>query len=122
MAVQIKYRALPLRDLFSELSRTAGGSFLQLTMYYVQFTTNYREAWNKAASELFTVDEDRELLTSIGSSLGSSDTAGQAAMLERSRELLSARLREAAEISAKKGSMYRSVGLLTGLGIAIVVI
>jgi stage III sporulation protein AB len=120
MAVQIRYRELPLGDLFGVLS---GGAFLQRTIDNSGFTmNNWRSAWNAAADELFTVDGDREILLSIGNALGGSDTAGQIAMLELNRELLQARLREAAEMSARKGAMYRSVGLLTGLGLAVIVI
>jgi stage III sporulation protein AB len=120
MAVQIRYRALPLGDLFNSLG---DGAFMKAVREEADSPhgANYRRSWNRAAEELFTLDEDREILCSVGNALGSSDTAGQLAMLELNRELLQSRLREAAEASSRKGAMYRSVGLLTGLGLAIVV-
>jgi stage III sporulation protein AB len=119
MAVQIRYRALPLGELFGSLQ---GGEFLQLIMNNEQGIMNWREKWCEAANELFKLEEDREILLSVGSSLGNSDTAGQTAMLELNRELLAGRLAEASEAAARKGAMYRSVGMLAGLGLAIIVV
>lgn len=84
---------------------------------------NWRGAWNEAADGFSELgDGDVELLMGVGNSLGNSDTAGQIAMLELNSELLKARFAEAAEEASRKGAMYRSVGLLTGLGLAIIVI
>jgi stage III sporulation protein AB len=119
MAVQIRYRALPLGELFASLQ---GGEFLQLIMNKEQGTMNWREKWNAAIDELPVLKEDREILLSVGSSLGNSDTAGQLAMLELNKELLAGRLAEASDAAARKGAMYRSVGILSGLGLAIIVV
>ena len=118
MAVQIRYRALPLGDLFIELQ---GGVFMDEVLK--NSDSNWRNSWNKAVSQFTELDDgDRELLISIGNSLGGSDAAGQTAMLELNRELLSARLKTASETAAKKGAMYRSVGVMVGLGLAVMVI
>ena len=119
MAVQIRYRALPLGELFSELQ---GGIFLQHVGANIIRPLNHREAWNAAVAEFPELVEERDILISIGNSLGSSDTAGQVAMLELNKELLTARLAEAAEAATKKGAMYRSVGVLSGLGLAIIIV
>jgi stage III sporulation protein AB len=119
MAVQIRYRALPLGELFSELK---GGEFLKAVGANIIHPLNHREAWNAAVAEFPELVEERDILISIGNSLGSSDTAGQVAMLELNKELLRARLAEASEAATKKGAMYRSVGVLSGLGLAIIVV
>jgi len=119
MAVQIRYRALPLGELFSELQ---GGEFLQLIMNNEQLTMNWREKWAEAVDSFPTLKGEREILLSIGNSLGNSDSAGQIAMLELNKELLSARLVEASDAASRKGAMYRSVGVLSGLGLAIIVV
>jgi len=117
MAVQIRYRALPLGELFGAL---CGGEFLDAVTESAAL--NKREAWSAAADKFPALKEEREILMSIGSSLGNSDAAGQAAMLELNKELLSARLAEAADAAARKGAMYRSVGVLSGLGLAIIIV
>lgn len=117
MAVQIRYRALPLGELFETLN---GGLFLGAVLENADI--NKREAWNAAADEFPALKEEREILLSIGNSLGSSDTAGQIAMLELNKELLASRLAEASDAAARKSAMYRSVGILAGLGLAIIVV
>jgi stage III sporulation protein AB len=122
MAMQIRYRALPLGELFAALK--GGGEFMNAVGAHTAHPSamNPREAWNKAVTGLFANEEDRDILCAVGNALGGSDTAGQLAMLELNKELLTARLHEASEQSARTGKMYRSVGLLTGLGLAIIII
>ena len=124
MSAQIRYRALPLGDLFTELdSAGGGGKFISKVAEYANNGVNRRGAWNEAVCDFGELDPgDREILLSVGNSLGGSDIAGQLSMLELSGELLAVRQREAAETSSRKGAVYRSVGLLAGLGLAIIVI
>jgi len=117
MAVQIKYRALPLGDLFETLK---GGEFINKVLE--DKNPNRREAWNNAINEFSELTDEREILLMVGNSLGKSDIEGQISMLELNKKLLRARHKEASETSLKKGAMYRSVGLLMGLGLAIIVI
>jgi len=121
MAVQIRYRALPLAELFGALN---GSEFLETVGagFHARPNINYRDAWNNAVDSFSELAEEREILLSIGNSLGGSDVSGQIAMLELNKELLQKRLGAASETAQKKGAMYRSVGLLTGLGLAIMVI
>jgi len=119
MAVQVRYRSLPLGELFVHFENNIYiGRVLEKAK-----EQNWRDAWNTAAkcfSELHS--EDIKILINIGNALGGSDTAGQVAMLELNKNLLTARLKEASESTAKKGAMYRSVGFFSGLGLAIIVI
>jgi len=120
MATQIRYRALPLGELFGVVK--SDGEFIAAVTDKAAYQ-NWRGAWN-AAAESFPelTDGDKEVLFAVGNALGGSDTAGQVAMLELNRELLSARLRDAAQNYSKKGIMYRSVGILSGLGLGIMVL
>ena len=122
MAVQIRYRAMPLSDLFGMLK---GDVFIDAVLAQAGDvrSPNWHIAWNQAVKGFPELDVgDREVLISIGNSLGGSDAAGQTAMLEFNRELLLARQKDAADCFSKKGAMYRSVGLLSGLGLAVIVL
>ena len=50
------------------------------------------------------------------------DTDGQLSMLEMSKSLLQSRLEQAREDYSKKGRMYRSTGVLLGIGAAVTLI
>jgi stage III sporulation protein AB len=120
MATQIRYRALPLGELFGAMK--SDGEFITAVHEKAAYQ-NWRGAWVAAAQSFPELtDGDKEVLCSIGNALGGSDTAGQVAMLELNKELLSARLKDAAQNYSKKGVMYRSVGILSGLGLGIVVL
>jgi stage III sporulation protein AB len=119
MAVQIRYQALPLGELFAYFK---GNVFIDTVIEQAD-EQNWRNAWGKAVNNFPELDSgDKEILKAIGNSLGNSDTMGQTAMLELNKNLLTARLSEASENVVRKGAMYRSVGLLTGLGLAIIIV
>jgi len=120
MAVQIRYRALPLQDLFNLYNNN---EFILMVNNQMQISRNVRTAWKDAVCAFPEFDDgDKELLISVGGLLGNSDTDGQVAMLEMNKNLLGARLKEASENLVKKGAMYRSVGFLSGLALAVIVI
>lgn len=124
MSVQMKYRMLPVEQLIEEMS---GGRFIFIDKVYeiLKSKNNYdwRFAWEKAVVETSEINgEDCELLISVGKQLGNSDINGQLALLELNKSLFRARFSEAVAENNKKGKMYRSVGLLAGLGVAIIIL
>ncbi|MCL2108462.1 MAG: stage III sporulation protein AB [Oscillospiraceae bacterium] len=122
LAVQIRYRALPLGEFFAG-SVSSNGRFTERITAHINSGVNWRGAWSEAVCDFAELDDgDREILAEVGSCLGGSDAAGQISMLELNKELLTARLKEATADSAKKAAMYRSVGLLSGLAIGIMVL
>ena len=58
----------------------------------------------------------------LGDSLGQTDTEGQLSFLAMYEELIKKNLEQAAKMYAEKGRMYRSVGLLCGLAVGIMVL
>lgn len=78
---------------------------------------------NSALQKLYILDEsDKEILSNVFRKLGRSDTDGQLSMLEMNRKLLESRLEKARADYLQKGRMYRSVGILSGIGIAVILI
>lgn len=117
MALLIRYRALPVKELFQELSRY---EFIQRVS---EWGGAGRENWVSVANELTELEEsERGIVKSIGLSLGTSDINGQLSMLEMNSQLLAKQIEIAHEQYMKKGRLYRSVGILAGLFVAILVI
>ena len=118
MALLIRYRALPVKDLFSELSRyefisNVGGAV----------GADFRGGWVTAADKLTELGEyERKVVKSVGLSLGTSDIEGQIGMLEVNAEILSKHSEEAHEQYVKKGNLYRIFGVLAGMFIAVLLI
>jgi len=116
MSLLIRHRALPVSDLFTEMSRyefiTKVGS-----------ACDFRDGWAKAADGLDELHEsERAIVRSVGMALGTSDVQGQISMLEVNARLLSQHGDEAHEEYRVKGKMYRSIGILAGLFMAILII
>ena len=117
MALLIRYRALPVKELFFELSR------YEFIRRVAEWGETGRENWAAAADELSELGEqERGIVKSIGLSLGTSDIGGQLSMLEVNSQLLAKYVDEAHEQYMKKGKLYRSFGILAGLLAAILII
>jgi len=114
----IRYRALPVKELFSELSR-----YDFIRSVEVSESGGFRESWVAAADSLTELDKsERDIVKAVGCSLGNSDIEGQLSMLEVNAALLKKNADQAAELYDKKGGMYRSFGFLSGLMAAVMII
>jgi len=118
MSLLIRHRALPVNELFTEMSR-----YEFISRADNQENGDFRKSWAFAADELTELDNtQRDIIKAVGFSLGSSDVAGQLSMLEVNAQLLDKHSDEAHELYLKKGKLYRTVGLLAGLFIAILLV
>lgn len=78
---------------------------------------------NISDDELYMLDKrDTAIIRELLNGLGKTDTDGQISMLEMNKKLLQNRLEQAREEYSKKGRMYRSVGVLVGVGAAVMLI
>ncbi len=78
---------------------------------------------NISEDELYMLDKrDMAIIRELLNGLGKTDTDGQISMLEMNKKLLQNRLEQAREEYSKKGRMYRSVGVLVGIGAAVMLI
>ena len=82
-----------------------------------------REAWNKSISELkndlFLEKEDEEVLRALGNSLGTTDCENQLRILQLTRSKLSMIEKKAETLKQKNVRLCRSLGVLSGLLIII---
>jgi stage III sporulation protein AB len=116
MSMLIRHRALPVGDLFMELSRY---EFISK----IGDCGDFRGNWEAVTDSLTELGEsERSIIKSVGLSLGTSDVQGQLSMLEMNSQLLDKHTDEAREQYIKKGRLYRSFGLLAGLFTAILII
>ena len=126
MSLLIRHRALPIGELFRELS---SNEFISRVLELREMHelsgegSCFRESWNKTADELNELSEsERSTIKSIGRSLGASDIEGQLSMLEVNAALLENFAEEAHEQYIQKGKLYRSMGTLAGLFAAVMII
>lgn len=125
LTVQIRYTNSEIGDI---LSRAAESEEFK-NLYFVCECSkldgkgNFHLLWREGVKKQpFLTSKDRELLNSLGDSLGQTDTEGQLSFLEMYEEMIKKSLEQAARDYTNKGRMYRSVGLLCGLAIGIMVL
>lgn len=122
----IRYRELNVYEIAAELQTWL--SYKNTEFVYslpCEFSCeeNFHETWKKAIeSDVSLGDNEKNILTSLGNELGTSDTEGQLAILETAKIRLSQLQEIRSEEYTKKGKLYRSVGLLTGVMAGILII
>ena len=120
-AIEIRCSA-PTLD---ELCERARGRFAELLRERRSICEDFHTAWEQACGSLTQNgfgEEEAELLRELGKSLGTSDAAGQLKLLELNEERIAALYSSAEADYAAKGKLFRSVGMLCGIGAAILII
>ena len=125
-ATKIKYTYEPIPSLFMEISNKIGGNIgniFSLAATRMKEDTA-GEAWEKALDEVNNnlSKEDITILKNLSKLLGETDIEGQISQIEVVNEFLTSQLKNANEERRKNEKMYRTLGIVTGLTIAIILI
>jgi stage III sporulation protein AB len=113
-----------LIDSACELESLAENRFLPLCRDEMHRGASFPSAWRTALSERPGAlgVEEAALLSGLGQVLGSADLDSQLDALACARSRLEAHIAEAEERRDKHGKLYRSLGVLTGVGIVVLLI
>ncbi len=129
LSLQIRYRALPVYELACALESSKGLEplrFIGTLSEHIENERDFSIAWSNAIDsskdQTSLKEDDIKILISVGNELGKSDIDGQISTLSLYRDMLSRSLKSAIEEKHNKGKMYRNLGALIGVGIAIILI
>lgn len=87
----------------------------------VSDSERFFDGWRTAVEQDFTLQgEEKQLLTELGSVLGTTDTEGQLSALELIGTRLCQLTAEAQQSAEEKGKLYRALGILGGAAAAVV--
>jgi stage III sporulation protein AB len=120
-----------LTDSFEKISRSSDSAVTLLFSDTVKILSssdglNASEAWEKAVrnniKNTSLKKEDEEILVSFGKMLGASDLEGQIKNIRLTLNQLKMQEQKAEESKKKNESMYRSLGILGGLALVIILI
>ena len=82
---------------------------------------SFSSAWRKSIYDFDGIEaQEREILLSIGDTLGSSNLENQIAAIACTRSSLEERLTQAREDINRHGRLYRALGALGGIALAII--
>jgi len=125
-ATKIKFTYEPIPTVFLEISQKIGGNigniFYQAANRMKEQTAG--DAWQDAIKEVKTNlnKEDTDILKNLGRLLGQTDLDGQIVEIDVVNNFLISQLENAEEERKKYEKMYRTLGIVTGLTIAIILI
>lgn len=125
---KIKFTCVPIQDIFSQLysdnQDNIGEIFKQVNIY--MNNNSAQESWDKALEEAKDKtnlsNEDIAALKTLGKMLGNTDIDGQVSQIELTENLLTKQIENAQEEKKKNLKLYKTLGVATGLTIAIILI
>lgn len=131
LETQIGYAATPLPEALPRVAAALRPPIARLFSLTARALGSGRgltagEAWEAALERVWPrtalTDSDRDLLVALGPHLGASDREDQVKHLALARQRLSAACAEAESLAAREGRLWRNLGALAGLAIALVLI
>lgn len=119
ISVMIRYKALTVYEIVCELHCSdlcSRLNFLKSLPESYETGKNFRKIWSDSIlSDTEIPDEEREILLSFGSTLGTSDIEGQVASIDAALEKIGMIQSRRSKEYQQKGKLYRSVGMLFGI-------
>ena len=125
---KIKFTQVPLKDIFEQIVKNTEElnikEFWENTIKELNKNLSIEEAWENAIkkTEANLNKEDLNILLDMGKLLGKTDVDGQVSNLEIASTFIDTQI-EKAEIEKQKNSkLYKTLGVVTGLAIIIILI
>ncbi len=131
MVTEIDYARRPLPEAWAELSDTFDGLtsslFSEAAAAFGQGeAVTAGRAWLKALRSVDDVteltEEDKRILRSLAPVLGASHREDQLAHIELVDERLARQAERAREVSRRRGRLFRALGFLTGILVAVILL
>lgn len=129
MQTYIRYNHTPTNQIISELSNDENFEnlhYIEKCQNLLKETNDFPKAWKcsveQCKNELNIDNKDINILKSIGDTLGSVDVEGQLNDFKLKENLIKQNLKDAVSIKNNYSKMYRSLGILCGIGVAIILV
>ena len=127
-ALMIRYSALPVEDIISRLASDSSLEYLDFLGNVCSELENggdFRVIWRENLDiwhKNYPYDEEYELLAEYGRYLGTTDPEGQLDCLGSEKRKAEEFISRAEEERRTKGKLCRSMGVLIGIGAALVLL
>lgn len=126
ISIMIRFNSLTLKEIIYELINTEMYNtfkFLKILDTRLNETVPFQEMWEQSVKndDTLSVDE-KKLLSELGFSLGTTDAEGQLSTLNIYKTRLDEMIEAETEKYRVKGKMYRSLGVMFGAMIGILIV
>lgn len=123
---KIRYTYEPIPEIFAEISENVNSN---ISSVFKQASSKMDvlaagEAWNLALKmdDLNINEEDRNALKNLSKLLGKTDLQGQLNQIEMTSDFLDKQIRKAEKEKDRNEKLYRTLGMILGLTIVIILI
>jgi stage III sporulation protein AB len=123
--IKIRYSENILENIFLDISKNSSDVIKSILNDTVNNMQNFSasSAWEKSINDcLFIIKEDKELFLSFGKELGSTDVIGQIDKISVTQNMLDVKINEAEIEKQKSLKLFKTLGVVCGLAIIIVLI
>lgn len=126
LETKIKFTAEPLPEVFHELGQSMEGivgAIFQMASNKMNIQ-NATQSWEEALQENKTslLKEDIDLLKGMGKLLGKTDLEGQISEIELTKTFLDTQIKRAEKECEKNEKLYKTLGLVGGTALVIILI
>ena len=126
LKTKIRFTYAPLKEVFIDISKSLQSKTANIFSNVCTYMENndVTQSWNKAINETETsiTKEDKEILSKFGKLLGKTDLEGQLNEIELSLNFLETQIEKAEVEKNKNAKLYKSLGVIAGIGIIIILI
>ena len=123
---KIKFTYEPLGEIFKEISDNFSINICNLLK---EASNNMKlnsagKSWNLALekTKMNIKNEDKQVLTSLSKMLGKTDIEGQVSQINQTAEFLDIQIENAKEEKEKNEKLYKTLGMVVGAGLVIILI
>ena len=126
---KIKYTYEPIPDIFLEISNNLNNSNINIANFFKIASNKMKllpagDAWNIALEmdDLSINDEDKNILKGFSKLLGKTDINGQISQIELTQNFLDTQILKAENEKEKCEKLYKTLGMIIGIAIVIVLL
>lgn len=122
---KIEFTYEPIQEVFEQISKSVylhkDNIFLRTTEHMKSLDIN--SAWNESIEENENFNsEDKEILKMFGKLLGKTDKSGQLSEIEITQEFIEKQIEKAEQEKIRNSKLYKTLGIISGVGIVIILI
>lgn len=120
---KIEFTYEPVKDILEGISNSVYQNEENIFYKAKQYMTknNVNIAWNNAVDEETKISkEDKDILKMFGKLLGKTDKKGQISEIDLSLNFIEKQIQKAESEKNKNAKLYKSLGVLIGCGITII--
>lgn len=122
---KIEFTYEPIKDIFEEISKVIYQDNENIFKFFCESKIqDVTIAWNEAVqnTKLEFTNDDKEILIVLGKMLGKTDKTGQISQIDLVDNFLDKQILDSEEEKRKNEKLYKTLGIIGGLIIAIILV